>query len=155
MQCSCSRLKCTHLFHSYWCCILNSCRWPKLLEKLEHKLQWKYRSIKSNQFCLGCHRKFTPPKKNPAIFLNPPKLLCVLPYAVKKTEALFGYFEEMRAPTVPVEGAVLNLKIYQSHFIWTKFQFSWVGDLNIGWEISIIWIALGVFRHKWVCPQIH
>lgn len=96
-----------------------------------------------------------PPKKIPAIFLNPPKMLCVLPYAVKKTEALFCYFEAMRAPTVPVEGALLNLKIYQSHFIWTKFQFSWVGDLNIGWEISIIWIALGVFRHKWVCPQIH
>lgn len=96
-----------------------------------------------------------PKKKNPTIFLNPPKMLCVLPYAVKKTGELFCYFEETRAPTVPVEGAVLNLRTYQSHFIWTKFQFSWVGDLNIGWEISIIWIALGVFQQQWVCPQIH
>lgn len=55
----------------------------------------------------------------------------------------------------PVEGAVLNPEIYQCHLIWTKFQFSWVGDANIGWEISLIWNALGVFWHKWVCAQIH
>lgn len=63
--------------------------------------------------------------------------------------------EEMTTHLVPVEGAVLNPNIYQCHLIWTKFQFSWVGDANIGWEISIIWNALGVFWYKWVCAQIH
>lgn len=84
MQCSRSRLKCTHLFHLlmlYLELLPLTKVDAKIGKQTARSMQLK---IHSSSVTFG---KFCP--KNSALFLGPPKILCSVPCALKKTRTFF------------------------------------------------------------------